>query len=79
MSKTCSYCNKKRRVGKFYYEGSLEGEKDICVYCLLPYYEKKGVDKETVEYIKKLNKIQPEQKSILAFNKSNQIKTKSSE
>lgn len=65
MSKTCNYCNKKRKVGEFYYENTLKENKEICVYCLISYYEERNVRKKVVEYIKKINNIRPKQTKLI--------------
>jgi hypothetical protein len=64
-NKTCKYCNKKRKVGVFYYENSLEANKEICVYCLISYYEKRNLASKVLKWIKKVNKIQLKQTKLL--------------
>lgn len=41
VEKTCQVCKKKRSVGDFHYEASID--KELCGYCLYKYYKEKGI------------------------------------
>ena len=63
--KTCTYCGEDRKPSEFYFDNSLEGDKQICCHCLVDKLIEDGARQKVIDHISYCNDIELQEQKTL--------------